>query len=233
MRRFFAAFAATTALAAVPATAAPIEIGQYGGAMTPACSTPNAPCLAISRTTGYQAKVGTNRGLMLAPRSGRIVAWSITLAKPTDKQVAFFNKNLGGPSQAQLTVLKVGTHLRDRVKAQGPLTSLQSYFGGTATFPLVQTIPVHKGDLIALTVPTWAPALQVGLGGDTSWRASRGKDKCKDTQVQTAQLQIGDLAQYFCLYRTARLTYTATLIPYPKQTNAPKKTTPAKKKTRR
>ena len=33
--------------------------------------------------------------------------------------------------------------------------------------------------------------------------------------MQTAQLQVNQLAQYFCLYRTARLTYTATLIPDP------------------
>lgn len=229
MRRFYAAFAATTALAAVPASAAPIEIGQFGGAMTPACSTPDAPCLAISRTTGYQAKVGTNRGLMTAPQSGRIVAWTVTLAKPTDKQVTFFNKNLGGPSQAQITVLKPGTHLRYRVKAQGPLVALQSYFGSAPQFPLLQSLPVAKGDVIALTVPTWAPALQVGLGGDTSWRASRGKGKCKDTQAQSAQLQVDDLQQYYCLYRTARLTYSATLVPYPKQSNKPKPSNPKPK----
>jgi hypothetical protein len=33
---------------------------------------------------------------------------------------------------------------------------------------------------------------------------------------------VGDKAQYFCLYRTARLTYTATLITYAKKTNKTK-----------
>ena len=36
--------------------------------------------------------------------------------------------------------------------------------------------------------------------------AARGK--CEDTSAQTAQMAANQLAQYFCLYRTARLTYT-------------------------
>ena len=34
--------------------------------------------------------------------------------------------------------------------------------------------------------------------------------------MQSAQLDLKDLAQYRCLYRTARLTYTATLVTTPK-----------------
>jgi len=64
-------------------------------------------------------------------------------------------------------------------------------------------------------VPTWAPALALGFGNDTSWRASRPKSKCTDTATQTAQSMIGQVAQYPCLYRTARLAYTATLISTP------------------
>jgi hypothetical protein len=64
-------------------------------------------------------------------------------------------------------------------------------------------------------VPTWAPALAVGLGNDSSWRASRGRGKCNDTSTQTAQQAPGLTVQYRCLYRTARLTYSATLITTP------------------
>ena len=73
---------------------------------------------------------------------------------------------------------------------------------------------------MALTVPTWAPALSVGLGADTSWRASRERGDCDDTQAQTAQMRFEQIAQYYCLYRTARLTYTATLV-----TDAPRSQT--------
>jgi len=200
---------------ALPAAAGAevIEIGKTDPAATPSC--PTRPCLAVSRTTGYQAKVGATRGLMTVPADGRIVAWTIALGKPGTKQTAFFDSKLGGPASAQITVLNPRRKLRSRAVGQGELQKLAPYFGTTVQFPLKTTIPVKKGWVVALTVPTWAPALAVGLGGDTSWRASRGKGKCEDTGTQTAQTGSNQLAQYYCLYRTARLTYSATLVTDP------------------
>ena len=77
----WAVVAAGAALAAPSAASAQIiEIGDLGTEVTPSC--PSSPCLAVNRTTGYQAKVGPRRGLMKVPRDGRIVAWTIRLAKP-------------------------------------------------------------------------------------------------------------------------------------------------------
>jgi hypothetical protein len=225
MRRFPAVLAASTALAVLPAGAGAkvIEIGQTANPFMPSC--PATPCFAVSRTTGYQAKVGTDRGLMTVPANGRIVAWTISLSKPSAAQISFFNAKLGGASQAGLSVLTVGKHLNDTVRLAGPLTLLEPYFGGTAQFPLATSLPVRKGDLLALTVPSWAPALQVNLANDTSWRASRLRSTCKNNTTQTAQLQVGAKTQYYCLYSGARLTYSATLITNPPQTNPAKKTT--------
>ena len=152
---------------------------------------------------------------MVVPQDGRIVAWTMVLGKPGKKQTDFFNSKLGGEAQAQLTILDPKRKLRSRAVAQGEVVKLQPYFGRTSQFALRKSIPVKKGQVIALTVPTWAPALGTGLGGDTSWRASREKGQCDDTQGQTAQLEPNQLAQYYCLYRTARLTYSATLITKP------------------
>jgi hypothetical protein len=200
---------------AVPSIAAAdiVEIGKVDPPPTPSC--PAKPCLAVSRTTGYQAKVGATRGLMTIPNDGRIVAWTIGLGKPGKKQTAFFNDKLGGQPQAQLTILNPRTKLRSRAVAQGELEDLTPYFGTTVQFALQRSIAVKKGWVVALTVPTWAPALAVGLGADTSWRASRGKGTCEDTSTQTAQTGSNQLAQYFCLYRTARLAYSATLVTDP------------------
>jgi hypothetical protein len=101
------------------------------------------------------------------------------------------------------------------VTGQGPPQQLEPYFGTTVQFPLGRALNVRKGYLVALTVPTWAPALAVGLGNDSSWRASRAEGKCADTSGQTAQQALGAIVQYRCLYRTARLTYSATLITTP------------------
>jgi hypothetical protein len=188
-------------------------------AAKPSC--PTAPCLAVSRTTGFQVKVGANRALMRVPQNGRIVSWTISLGKPGKKQIAFFNDKLGGDSQAQITVLRAGTKLRFRTIAQGEPQKLEPYFGQTVEFALQRSIPVKKGYVIGLTIPTWAPGLAVNLPSDTSWRASRGKGTCEDTQAQTAQ-QVNGLAQYFCLYKGARLTYSARIVADPVPNPTPK-----------
>ena len=181
---------AVAALAPAPAGARIIEIGQAARPNLPSC--PTNPCQAVSRTTGYQAKVGTDRGLMTAPANGKIVAWSISLGSPGRRQIRFFNENYGGASQAGISILKPGTRLFHRVTGQSPMQSLEPYFGTTVQFPLGTALNVKKGYVIGLTVPSWAPGRQ------------------------SAQLDLRDLAQYRCLYRTARLTYSATLITSPK-----------------
>ncbi len=139
------------------------------------------------------------------------------LGKPNATQVKFFNANEGGASEAGIAILRAQKkpNLTYKLIAQSPPVKLQSYFGKTAQFPLERTIAVKKGDIVALTVPTWAPALALGFGKDTSWRASRSKSQCASTSAQSTQTAIGSAVQYFCLYQTARLTYSATLISTP------------------
>ncbi len=210
---------AVLAAGAAPASARIIEVGELEAKATPTC--PDR-CTAISRTTGYQAKVGPTRGLVTVPENGRIVAWTIALGSPSAQQKKFFDDGFGGRASAGITILRPGRRLAARVLAHSPIQRLDSYFGQTVQFPLAESIPVAKGNVIALTVPTWAPALAVGLGSDTSWRASRPaepREKCLDTETQTAQRR-GGVTRFRCLYKTARLTYTATLITEPKPTPA-------------
>jgi len=174
-------------------------------------------CQAVSRTTGYQAKVGPSRTLYQAPANGRIVAWSIALGNPGPKQTAFFNDKLGGAAQAAIVVLQPGKKLLRTVVAKGPVQTLTDFFGTNVQFPLSRTLAIKKGQFIGITVPTWAPALQVSLGNDTSWRSSRAADACGDTASQSAMLGRRTRATFKCLYRTARLTYSATFIPTPQK----------------
>ncbi len=213
-RRILIALSTCAAAAlAAPAVASAeiIELGSAPPPTPPSC--PAQPCLAVSRTTGYQAKVGTTRPIMAVPKTGRIVAWSIALGNPGAQQTEFFNQRLGGEPEARITVIDPQEKLRSQVMVQGTSRKLAPYFGSTPQFALGKSLRVRKGWVVALTVPTWAPALSVGLGADTSWRASRARGDCDDTQAQTAQMRFEQVAQYYCLYRTARLTYTATLIP--------------------
>jgi len=212
---------ASVALALIVPAAAPATLAEVGviptttPATVPSC--PASPCLAVSRTTGFQVKVATTHNPLSAPRSGTIVAWTITLGKPNATQIKFFNANEGGPAEAGIAVLRAQKtpNLTYKLVAQSPPVKLQSYFGKTAQFPLDRTIAVKKGDVVAMTVPTWAPALALGFGKDTSWRASRAKNQCASTIAQSTHTSIGSSVQYFCLYQTARLTYSATLISTP------------------
>src|SRR5262245_66535207 len=86
-----------------PASAKIVEIGRTDAA--PAC--PDSPCLAVSRTTGYQVKVADERTVYTAPEDGKIVAWSIALGKPTADQISFFDKSLGGAASPPLPVIRL------------------------------------------------------------------------------------------------------------------------------
>jgi hypothetical protein len=190
------------------------QVGQLNATWpTPAC--PGAPCLAVSRTTGFQVKVGADNQLVSIPKDGSIVAWTLSLGNPNKAQIAYFNAQEGGAPEAGLAILRAGPHLTYRLLASTPYQALTPYFGETVQFPLAQSIPVKKGQIIALTVPTWAPALALGFGNDTSWRASRAKAKCTDTQTPSMHTTLQSVVQYTCLYRTARLTYSATLVSTP------------------
>jgi hypothetical protein len=221
MRRISIAIIAGLALAlALPAgsLATLTEVGVLPATTPPTVpSCPASPCLAVSRTTGFQVKVGATHNPLMATRSGTIVAWTIMLGKPSATQIKFFNANEGGVAEAGIAVLRPQSspNLSYKLVSQSPLVKLQPFFGQTAQFPLENTLTVKKGDIVALTVPSWAPALALGFGKDTSWRASRPKSQCSSTSSQTTHTQVGTSVQYVCLYQTARLTYSATLISTP------------------
>jgi hypothetical protein len=220
MRRTPIALLASLALALALPAAAPATLNEVGllpdttPPTVPSC--PSSPCLAVSRTTGFQAKVGAVNKPLVVRRDGSVVAWTIMLGKPNATQIKFFNANEGGVAQAGIAILRPQPkRLTYKLVAQSPPIALQRYFGTTVEFPLETTLAVKKGDVVALTVPTWAPALALGFGHETSWRASRSKAQCASTSTLSTHTQIGSSVQYYCLYQTARLAYSATDISTP------------------
>ncbi len=196
-------------------TASTSEVGRPPDNPVPSC--PSA-CSVLTRTTAYGRTANGVAQPNLVDRDGRIVALTLRLAKPTAKQIAFFNQNYGGSSQVVLTVLRGSRKpkLTFTVVAQSAITRPQRYFGQTAQFPLHNSLDVRKNDIVAITVPTWAPILAGGLGKSNTWRASRGRGNgCGDVATQTAQTIVGAKTQYLCSYSGGRLTYSATLISTP------------------
>jgi hypothetical protein len=214
-RRSLLAAAMLSSLALPASAAAKVtEIGALQEGTAPGCP---ADCQALTRLTAYQAKVGPDRGLYQAPADGMLVAWTIALGKPTAKDTGVFEQRFGKVPQAAVVVLDAGDKLSRTVVAKAPLQKLTDYLGETVQFPLVRSLPIKKGQYVALTVPTWAPVMQINLAAETSWRSSRSSTGtgCLDTETQFGLLGKRTSAFFRCLYKGVRLTYSATFISNP------------------
>ena len=225
MRRLIASTTTLVALfVAAPAPAAVTEVGDFSDTAFPTASCP-ADCNAIAKVTGYQTRIGAHNDPMRVTQEGKIVAFTIKLGKPDADQTMFFQRLFGQRAQARISVLRRGKRKTARLVAQTPLFDLNRYFGSTPTFALDKPlkVPISKlkgsSTVIALTVPTWAPAFAVNLGRDFSWRSSRKQDACNDVGQPAVHDVLRSLRTYGCFYRTARLLYSVTFVPNPKETN--------------
>ena len=82
-------------------------------------------------------------------------------------------------------------------------------------FKLGEPLAVRKGNIVALSIPTWAPAFAFDLSQANAWRASRQPGHCTnatDLRQGKPQQVVGSRRVYGCRYEGARLLYTATLV---------------------
>ncbi len=199
---------------AAKVTQTTVILGQTAEEPDPSC--PNLPCQAIGSVTGFQVNNGQTSLPFVVPHDGRIKAWTLTLAQPTNSQRSFFNGFFGTPPQARLAILRrvAGANPpRYTLRRQGEVQILSPYLGQTVRFGA--NLKVEKGDIVGLTVPTWAPAFAQDLNTNNVWRASREPEACKnatDIRQGEPQERVGSRMPYGCKYTTARLLYTATLV---------------------
>lgn len=197
------------------ATAKRTVLGKSSFDPDPNCGLLSADrdCSVEGKVTAYQsvAKGSASRSFVVPYRQGKLISWSISLARPTRKQTdqagaaqsPFFDQLFGSPATARISVLrrvekKKKGPPRYRMVRQSPTQVLNPYFGKTVHFALSKPLNVIAGQVVALTIPTWAPAFWTpkacsasSLGGlvdpvacdrakrDYTYRASRGPDKCK------------------------------------------------------
>jgi hypothetical protein len=199
---------------AAKVTRTTVILGQTSTEPDPSC--PDLPCQAVGSVTGFQVNNGQTRLPMMVPHDGTIKSWTLTLAQPTNSQRSFFNGFFGTPPQARLAILHrvPGTDPpRYSLRRQGSIQILTPYLGQTVKFG--SNLRVEQGDIVGLTVPTWAPAFAQELDTANVWRASREPGTCKnatDIRQGEPQQKPGTRATYGCKYTTARLLYTATLV---------------------
>lgn len=224
---------------ASPGTAgsAPLRVVVLGKtASTPRPSCPGRvvndvevlPCRVEGHVTGFQARVAGEARPYEAPFDGKLVAWSIALSRPsradtktTTDEVGFFDDFLGRPSKARIAVLRPvegSKPPRYTLVRQGPLERLNPYFGSTPIFALEHPLTVLRGQVVALTIPTWAPMFAFNVSDEDTWRGSRMPKHCSskaDIQGGHPQQGVGKTKTYGCYYSNARLLYTATLVKQP------------------
>jgi hypothetical protein len=261
MKRFPLAIAASvTALALVAPGAASAEIDELGQTastpvVAPACPTGVSAvnCLIIlTHTTAIQGLTNGMTNPTKVTKAGWIVAFTVGLSSlTTDAKTELgylhgLDTAYGGTPQLALTVLKPGSNNKYTVVAQSGTYHLIPFLGQVLQEPLslppsfttMTALPVKRGDVIGLTVPTWAPVLSYNLTASKYiYRQSRST-KCNfaagSTQDpgQTAQTTVGANTAYLCSYTGTRVQYSATEIvnqPYPK-TYVGMPTTPKKPK---
>ncbi|HSC03410.1 MAG TPA: hypothetical protein VLC49_08830 [Solirubrobacteraceae bacterium] len=248
MKRSLLALAGAVALGvALPAAAGAttVELGvSTTPLVAPSCPkgvSPSQCTIILTRATALETIRDNVAYPSTVKQAGRLVAFTVGLSalssNPTTAQndVAFLDKTYGGDAQVQVTVLKrVGpkNHWTWQVVESSPLVDVQPYLGQIAQFPLTTSLPVVRGETIALTTPTWAPVLSIDLSTDHfAYRQSRSRNCNNPPSSTQAQVTVGMSAKYACDYPGTRVEYSATEIttPVPNATTTP----PTKKKTTR
>jgi hypothetical protein len=243
MKRFLLAIAAgLSALCLIApgvASAQIVELGQTSSSPVVAPSCPTGVSLAncfivLPHTTAVQTETNGVLNPTKVTKDGWIVAFTVGLSKLTSdattelKLLKELDGRWGGPPQLVLTVLEPGPKNKYTVVAQSATFHVLPFLGSVLqeplslppTFTTMTALPVKKGEVIGLTVLTWAPVLTYNLTANQySYRQSRRTNCTNPPGGQTAQTTVNASQQYLCNYTGTRVQYSATEIvnqPYPK-----------------
>lgn len=184
---------------------------------TPAPNCPNN-CFAVGSVSGFQTKADGRSGLFRMPVDGKIVAWSVDLARvrPDDRDFfgeIFRNDRFGKDPSARIGVLRKVDRKDFRLTAQSEPVNLSRHYGEQPVFTLDQPLPAPDGRLVALTIPTWIANLAVNPPGRNNWRASRRSGHCGSGEAAdaTPHQNVDTVREYGCAF-TDRLLYWAYYV---------------------
>ena len=206
------------------------KVVQLGDAdpVLPSSKCPGDPCLAVYQVTGYQESAENSRERpYVVRRNGKILAFTVKLGRLTREQIETFDGLFKGQASVRLSIVSRGRQRgrrnEHRVLARSEVFEVQDYFGSSPTFVLEEPLEVKRGNIVALTVPTWAPALAGDQQESTVWRSSRRRGRCgRDGPparlAPPAPQGIGRPAKWACNYKGARLLYTALYVPNNRRT---------------
>ena len=232
---------ATVALAAVLALgiastaggARSVLLGKTKSSPEPNCSADNSQeCQITGQVTGFQQSADGRKGLFRVSQPGKIVAWSVHLASPSQEERDFFGEaagtdEFGRAPTAGISVIRRKDKNTFKLIRATPILKVQRDYGSQPIYTLDHPLLMRKGDVAALTTPTWLPAFSIkGQTENDVWVASRPKKHCTippdippEEQVEwffdhtKPHRKIGSERRYACSYDQARLLYWVWFVP--------------------
>ncbi len=210
-----------------------IVFGKSPDNPAPSCSEASSDeCQITGQVTGYQRSINGGRNPFRARENGKIVAWSVDLAKPSQEEQDIFGAaaqtdEFGKSPTAGISILRKKGKQMFRLQRASPILRVQSHYGRQPIFTLAQPLRIKKGNIVALTTATWLPAFAFKRQrANDVWIASRGTRNCEvpDSVPADQRLEyffahtrphrnVGSERKYACSYDRARLLYKAYFVP--------------------
>lgn len=231
---WFAAASAAFFAFVVPASASAqiIELGATSSPLvSPSCPAGVSPAnctIILTQVTALETIRDSVAYPTTVKKAGSIVAFTVGLSRlAADRATAkadihFLDQTYGGTTRAAITVLrpKGAKKLRQwTVVGESPVFHLQPYLGQVVQLTLPAPLPVKSGDVVGLTIPTWAPVLSIQLPSSKfAYRQSRAKN-CSKPPASTQAQAVKQTAAYQCNYPGTRVEYSATEITAPVAVN--------------
>jgi hypothetical protein len=226
-----AALAGLAVLLPAAASAQTVQLGQTTTPLSaPACPKQSslADChIVLTRTTALQMMSDAVINPMRVNQQGWIVSFTVGLsklvAKPKERAgiIKGLDTRYGGAPELAVSVMQPEPGNTYKLVAQSGVYNITPFLGQLLQQPMsapprfssFTALPVLRGDVVALTVPTWAPVLALDLpGSQFSYRQSRRANCNNPASAQTAQTHIGGSATFACYYAGTRLEYGATEV---------------------
>lgn len=220
------AAAAVLAPGAAPAVAAPASPPSVIVGATPTVPScpPRLPArectLVLGHASAFDTIANGKGNVSVLTRPGVLTAGLLGVSALTAdrasraRDVRYLNRTYGGPPRAVMTLLAPVGAGRNRqwvVMAQSRRFDLTASLGRVIRLPLFPSLAVLPGDVIALSTPTWAPVLRIGLSANRfAYRQSRS-GRCARTPAGSPALSaFGGASAYACLYRGTSVQVAAS-----------------------
>lgn len=234
-RNWLLAAASAAFFASVAPASAQAQVIELGATSTPLVA-PSCPAgvspanctIILTQVTALQTIRDSVAYPTTVKKAGSIVAFTVGLSRlAADRATAkadihFLDQTYGGTTRAAITVLRPNGAKKLRqwtVVGESPVFHLQPYLGQVVQLTLPAPLPVRPGDVVGLTIPTWAPVLSIQLPSSKfAYRQSRSKN-CSKPPATTQAQAVKQTAAYNCDYPGTRVEYSATEITAPVAVN--------------